>query len=178
MSKEKIAVLVRTAVLFLALVNQLLLVFGYTMLPITEEELNAFLTTLLTILSSLWVWWGENHLFKRQGGQNSVHTFQAPCRMFMIGILGGIIMRNYNKHPLRIFIGVGHGGSDPGAVNKTLGLTEAGINLTIALLMERDLKRHGVQVMLSRYTDEDDRLKEEIAECNAYTPDFAVEIHT
>ena len=61
MSKEKIAVLVRTAVLFLALVNQLLLVFGYTMLPITEEELNAFLTTLLTILSSWWVWWGENH---------------------------------------------------------------------------------------------------------------------
>ena len=61
MSKEKIAVLVRTAVLFLALVNQLLLVFGYTMLPITEEELNAFLTPLLTILSSLWVWWGENH---------------------------------------------------------------------------------------------------------------------
>ena len=47
-------------------------------------------------------------------------------------------MRNYNKHPLRIFIGVGHGGYDPGAVNKTLGLTEAGINLTIALLMERD----------------------------------------
>ena len=87
-------------------------------------------------------------------------------------------MRNYNKHPLRIFIGVGHGGADPGAVNKTLGLTEAGINLTIALLMERDLKRHGVQVMLSRYTNEDDRLKEEIAECNAYTPDFAVEIHT
>ena len=60
MSKEKIAVLVRTAVLFLALVNQLLLVFGYTMLPISEEELNVFLTTLLTILSSLWVWWGEN----------------------------------------------------------------------------------------------------------------------
>ena len=87
-------------------------------------------------------------------------------------------MRNYNKHPLRIFIGVGHGGSDSGAVNKTLGLTEAGINLTIALLMERDLKRHGVQVLLSRYTDQDDRLKEEIAECNAYNPDFALEIHT
>ena len=87
-------------------------------------------------------------------------------------------MRNYNKHPLRIFIGVGHGGYDPGAVNKTLGLSEAGINLTIALLMERDLKRHGVQVQLSRYTSEDDRLKEEIAECNAYNPDFALEIHT
>ena len=60
MTKEQIAVLVRTAVLFLALVKQLLLVFGDTMLPITEEDLNAFLTTLLTILSSLWVGWGEN----------------------------------------------------------------------------------------------------------------------
>ncbi len=87
-------------------------------------------------------------------------------------------MRNYSKHPLRIFIGVGHGGIDPGAVNKALGLTEAAINLSIALLMQSELQRHGVQVMLSRYMDEEDRLKEEIAECNAYNPDFAVEIHT
>ena len=86
--------------------------------------------------------------------------------------------RNYNRNPLRIFIGVGHGGGDPGAVNEKLGLAESGINLSIALLMEHDLKRHGVQVLLSRYTDEDDRLKEEIAECNAYAPDFALEIHT
>ena len=60
MTKEQIAVLVRTAVLFLALVNQLLLVFGYTMLPITEEELNAFLFSLgcysgepITVISHL-----------------------------------------------------------------------------------------------------------------------------
>ena len=31
--------------------------------------------------------------------------------------------RNYNRNPLRIFIGVGHGGTDPGAVNHKLGLT-------------------------------------------------------
>ncbi|MBQ3510209.1 MAG: phage holin [Peptococcaceae bacterium] len=61
MTKEQIAVLVRTAVLFLALLNQLLLVFGYSILPISEEELSEFLSALLTILSSLWVWWGENH---------------------------------------------------------------------------------------------------------------------
>ena len=86
--------------------------------------------------------------------------------------------RNYIKEPLRIFIGVGHGGCDPGAVNEALGLTEAAVNLSVAMLMQKDLRRHGVQVKLSRYTDEEDRLKEEIAECNAYTPDFAVEIHT
>ena len=61
MTKEQIAMLVRTAVLFLALLNQLLLVFGYSILPISEEELSEFLSALLTILSSLWVWWGENH---------------------------------------------------------------------------------------------------------------------
>ena len=86
--------------------------------------------------------------------------------------------RDYIKQPLRIFIAVGHGGPDPGTVNKALGLTEAGINLSIALLMQRDLRRHGVQVKLSRSVDEEDRLKEEIAECNAYNPDFAVAVHT
>ena len=60
MTKEKIAMLVRTAVLFLALVNQLLLVFGYTILPITEAELSELLSTLLTMFSALWVWWGVN----------------------------------------------------------------------------------------------------------------------
>ena len=66
-------------------------------------------------------------------------------------------MRNYIKEPLRIFIGVGHGGSDPGAVNEVFGLTEAAVNLSIAMLMQKDLRRHGVQVKLSRYTDEEDR---------------------
>lgn len=61
MSKEQIAMLVRTAVLFLALLNQLLMVFGYTILPISEEELSELLSTLLTMLSALWVWWGDNH---------------------------------------------------------------------------------------------------------------------
>ena len=64
MSKERIAVLVRTAVLFLALVNQLLLVFGYTMLPISEEQLNEFLTTLLTVVSALWAWWEDNRFIE------------------------------------------------------------------------------------------------------------------
>ena len=59
MTKEQIAMMVRTAVLFLALLNQLLLVFGYTILPISEEELSELLSTLLTMLSALWVWWGE-----------------------------------------------------------------------------------------------------------------------
>lgn len=79
-------------------------------------------------------------------------------------------------NPIKIFIGVGHGGADPGAVNGEI--VESHCNLMVALTLESELKRHGMQVCLSRYGDEPDKLAEEIAECNAYSPDFAIEIHT
>ena len=47
MSKERIAMLVRTAVLFVALLNQLLLVFGYSILPVSEQEFEALFSALL-----------------------------------------------------------------------------------------------------------------------------------
>lgn len=84
--------------------------------------------------------------------------------------------RNFQTNPVRVFIGVGHGGPDPGAVCN--GLRESDCNLIVALAMEQCLQRHGVQVKLSRYVDEVDRLREEIAACNGYTPELAVEIHT
>ena len=56
MKKEQIAVLVRTAVLFLALLNQLLMVFGYSILPISEQELSELLTALFTAVAAMWAW--------------------------------------------------------------------------------------------------------------------------
>lgn len=76
----------------------------------------------------------------------------------------------------KVFLGVGHGGSDPGAQGG--GLDEADINLGIAVACQAELVRHGVQVRMSRTKDEDDPLTEEIRECNAYDPDLAVDIHT
>ena len=76
----------------------------------------------------------------------------------------------------KVFLGVGHGGSDPGAQGG--GLDEADINLGIAVACQAELVRHGVQVCMSRTKDEDDPLTEEIQECNAYDPDLAVDIHT
>lgn len=75
----------------------------------------------------------------------------------------------------KVFIGVGHGGSDPGAVAN--GLRESDVNLTMALAMKEELERNGVTVGISRTRDENDRLAEEIRECNAFQPDLAVEIH-
>lgn len=75
----------------------------------------------------------------------------------------------------KVFIGVGHGGSDPGAVAN--GLKEKDLNLAIALACRDELARHSVTVGMSRAKDENDPLADEIKECNAFGPDYAVEIH-
>ena len=75
----------------------------------------------------------------------------------------------------KVFLGVGHGGSDPGAVGN--GLKEKDLNLAIALACRDELARHGVTVSMSRTKDENDDLNEEVKECNAFNPDLAVDIH-
>lgn len=76
----------------------------------------------------------------------------------------------------KVFIGVGHGGKDPGAVGN--GLRESDLNLSIALSCCDELYRHGVSVLMSRTKDENDDINEEIRECNLYKPDLAIDIHT
>lgn len=74
----------------------------------------------------------------------------------------------------KVFIGVGHGGKDPGAVGY---LVEKDVNLVEALACRDFLEAHGVQVLMSRTSDENDLLIEEIRECNAFNPDLAVDVH-
>ena len=75
----------------------------------------------------------------------------------------------------KVFLGVGHGGSDPGACAN--GLKEKNVNLATALACRDELDRHGIDVKMSREKDENDKLADEIKECNAYGPDLAVDIH-
>lgn len=74
----------------------------------------------------------------------------------------------------KVFIGVGHGGADSGAVGH---LVEKDVNLVEALACRDFLEAHGVQVLMSRTKDENDPLAEEIKECNAFSPDLAVDCH-
>lgn len=74
----------------------------------------------------------------------------------------------------KVFLGVGHGGSDPGAVKY---IKEKDINLKMATSCAKYLRAYGVEVMMSRTKDENDPLTEEIKECNAYNPDLAVDVH-
>ena len=74
----------------------------------------------------------------------------------------------------KVFIGVGHGGSDSGAVGY---LVEKDVNLTMALACRDFLAAYGVDVRMSRTKDENDTVSQEVRECNAYDPDLAVDIH-
>ena len=75
----------------------------------------------------------------------------------------------------KVFLGVGHGGNDPGAVKY---LVEKTVNLEIAKYCRDYLAANSVKVLLSREKDENDPLAEEIKECNAFSPDLAVDIHS
>ena len=75
----------------------------------------------------------------------------------------------------KVYIGVGHGGKDPGAVAN--GFKEKDLNLSIALACRDELVRHGVNVKISRTKDVNSELYDRIKECNAFSPDYALDIH-
>lgn len=75
----------------------------------------------------------------------------------------------------KVFLSAGHGGSDPGAVAN--GLKEKDINLQTLLACKEELERHGVVVICSRTTDENDPVTQEVREANASCADLAVSFH-
>lgn len=75
----------------------------------------------------------------------------------------------------KVYNGVGHGGSDPGAVSGKH--IEKNYALDIATACTAELKRHGVEVMQSRTSDVYESAAAKIAECNKFNPDIAADIH-
>ena len=52
--------LIRTLVLVLALINQVLCNMGMSPIPVSEAELEMLLSTIFTIVASIWAWWKNN----------------------------------------------------------------------------------------------------------------------
>ena len=75
----------------------------------------------------------------------------------------------------KVYIGVGHGGSDPGAVGN--GFKEKDLNLSIALACQAELARHGVTVLMSATKDVGKSVNEKVKECNSFAPNLALDIH-
>lgn len=76
----------------------------------------------------------------------------------------------------KVFLSAGHGGKDPGAYAN--GLLEKDINLNILVACKEELERHGMKVEVSRLTDEDDPVSQEVIEANKSNAEIAVSFHT
>lgn len=74
----------------------------------------------------------------------------------------------------KVYIGVGHGGSDSGAVKY---LVEKDVNLKMALACRDYLKAAGVDVKISRTTDKDSSIIEKVNAANIWGADLALDIH-
>lgn len=51
---------IRTICLALALINQVLVMFGKSPLPIEDAAIEALVSTAWTIASAVWAWWKNN----------------------------------------------------------------------------------------------------------------------
>ena len=74
----------------------------------------------------------------------------------------------------KVFIGVGHGGTDSGAVKY---IVEKEYTLKTAFALSEILSKYGVDFKLSRTQDVDTTMDGKTAMCNAYRPDLVVDIH-
>jgi N-acetylmuramoyl-L-alanine amidase len=100
----------------------------------------------------------------------------APAAPSANGRGGFSMARQLGLRVGRIVIDAGHGGRDPGAQGP--GFTEAALTLDIALRLEKLLaKEPGVEVVLTRRTDEYVALQERTEIANAEGADLFLSIH-
>lgn len=65
MNNIKVETLTRTAVLMLALLNQILSATGHSPIPVESEELERLISAGLTVGAAIWAWW-KNNSFTRE----------------------------------------------------------------------------------------------------------------
>ena len=50
----------RTAVLLVALINQILIIIGFNPLPMSDNDVYETVSLIFTAAASLWAWWKNN----------------------------------------------------------------------------------------------------------------------
>lgn len=56
----KTSTIVRTVILVLALINQVLSAMGKPVIPISDELVEQTVTCIITVVVALWAWWKNN----------------------------------------------------------------------------------------------------------------------
>ena len=96
-----------------------------------------------------------------------------------------LVITAYNQHAAGerglegkvIVIDPGHGGSDPGAIGKVLGVTDANVGLTVGQKLRDLLEAEGATVIMTRDTDIRVGLNDRPAMANKAEADLFVSIH-
>jgi SPP1 family holin len=56
--------IIRTVILILALVNQILTSTGHSIIPISDDQVTDLISLSITIGASVWAWWKNNSFTK------------------------------------------------------------------------------------------------------------------
>jgi len=68
----------RSLILLLALVNQILVSRGIAVLPIRDDQVNALVSILWTVASSVWAWWKNNSVTRfAQAADNHLRDLKS-----------------------------------------------------------------------------------------------------
>lgn len=62
--KVKVDTIIRTVVLIVALINQILTSTGHSVIPVSDEQIGELITLVVTIGASVWAWWKNNSFTK------------------------------------------------------------------------------------------------------------------
>lgn len=77
----------------------------------------------------------------------------------------------------KIVIDAGHGGNDPGAISKAVGVNEKTLNLQVANILRDKLVASGYEVVMNRDSDYFVPLKDRYNNANDFDADLFVSIH-
>lgn len=75
----------------------------------------------------------------------------------------------------KVYVGIGHGGSDPGAVAN--GFKEKDLTLSIGKYCNERLRQYGIETKISRTTDIDSSINSKVAASNSFGADVCMDIH-
>ncbi|MBR1810246.1 MAG: N-acetylmuramoyl-L-alanine amidase [Clostridia bacterium] len=75
----------------------------------------------------------------------------------------------------KVYVGIGHGGSDSGAVAN--GFREKDLNLSVGNACSAYLRKAGVEVKQSRTDDRDVTINTKVAQANSWGADLVLDIH-